>query len=65
MNDSRWPNEYDQKICTWPKRSHWQTLTIATWPFGNVQQWRTITGEYPGWGWFPFGKEVTLNGLYH
>ena len=19
----------------------------------------------PGWGWFPFGKEVTLNGLHH
>ena len=32
MTDSIWPNEYDQKICTWPKRSHRQTLTFWTWP---------------------------------
>ena len=32
LTDSRWPNEYDRKICTWPKRSHQQTLTIGTWP---------------------------------
>ena len=40
MTDSRWPNEYDQKIYTWPKRSHQQTLTIWTWPkmYDNEKQ---------------------------
>ena len=26
--ESTWPNEYDQKICTWPKISHRRTWTM-------------------------------------
>ena len=32
LTNSTWPNEFDRKIWTWPKRSHRQTLTIGTWP---------------------------------
>ena len=28
LTNSTWPNEYDRKICTWPKRSHLRTLTF-------------------------------------
>ena len=28
MNESRWPNEYDQILWTWPKNSHRRTLTL-------------------------------------
>ena len=31
LTNSTWPNEYDQRIWTWPKRLHRQTFTIGTW----------------------------------
>ena len=28
LTESTWPNEYDRKICTWPKRLHRRTWTM-------------------------------------
>ena len=30
LTDSRWPSEYDQKISTWPKTSHRQTIFVPS-----------------------------------
>ena len=45
LTNSRWPNEYDQKICAWPKRSHRQTWAM------EVDRKSTTTTNMNDWIW--------------
>ena len=45
LTESTWPNEYDRKICTWPKRSHRRTWTM------ELDRKCITTTNINGWIW--------------
>ena len=45
MTEWTWPNEYDRKICTWTKRSHWRIWTMV------LDRKSTTTTNMNGWIW--------------
>ena len=58
LTHSRWPNEYDQKIWTWPKNSRRKTLSL------EYDRKCTTTKNSNEWIWPKF-KKISYFGQIH